>query len=66
MVRRKRTSPETLLSVEVPLPGLAEQRRVYERLDAAMGSLARVGQLKRKSDALVRQHADSLFRSVVA
>ncbi|MFF9452814.1 restriction endonuclease subunit S [Streptomyces flaveolus] len=64
MVRRKRTSPETLLSVEVPLPDLAEQRRVCEKLDAAMGSLARVGQLKRKSDALVRQHADSLLRSV--
>ncbi|MFF8573178.1 hypothetical protein ACF06L_18400 [Streptomyces sp. NPDC015408] len=36
MVRRKRTTPATLLATEVPLPDLDEQRRISEKLDAAL------------------------------
>jgi type I restriction enzyme S subunit len=37
MVRRKRTTPATLLSTEAPLPSLPEQRRIAERLTLARG-----------------------------
>ncbi|MDO0912068.1 hypothetical protein QQM39_14820 [Streptomyces sp. DT2A-34] len=62
--RRERVSAERLLALQVPLPHLNEQRRIADKLDAAMGSITRVAQLKKESDALVQQHADSLLRSV--
>lgn len=62
--RRQRVTPERFLSSRIPLPDRDEQCRIAENLDAAMDSIARVVQLKKESDALVRQHADSLLRSV--
>ncbi|MET7379291.1 hypothetical protein ABZT08_10750 [Streptomyces sp. NPDC005526] len=35
MVRRKRTTPATLLATEVPLPSLSEQRRIAKQLTLA-------------------------------
>lgn len=35
MVRRKRTTPATLLATEVPLPSLSEQRRIAKQLSLA-------------------------------
>ncbi|MEE1793622.1 restriction endonuclease subunit S [Streptomyces sp. BE308] len=62
--RRQRVKPERFLSSQIPLPDLFEQRRIADNLDATMGSIARAVQLKKESDALVRQHADSLLRCV--
>ncbi|MFG2170225.1 restriction endonuclease subunit S [Streptomyces niveus] len=62
--RRERVSAERLLALRVPLPHVHEQRRIADKLDAAMDRIARVVQLKKQSDAIVRQHADSLLRSV--
>ncbi|MFB7850017.1 restriction endonuclease subunit S [Streptomyces sp. NPDC056053] len=62
--RRQRVKPERFLSSQIPLPDLIEQRRIADKLDATMGSIARAVQLKKKSDALVQQHADSLLRPV--
>ncbi|WP_367044684.1 restriction endonuclease subunit S [Streptomyces sp. Je 1-332] len=62
--RRQRVKPERFLSSQIPLPDLLEQRRIADKLDAAMGSISRVVQLKKESDALVRQHADALFGSI--
>ncbi|WP_188308752.1 restriction endonuclease subunit S [Streptomyces sp. CBMA123] len=64
MVRRKRTTPATLLGTRVPLPDLHEQRRVANKLDAAIKLLERVIHLKEQAAALTRLHADALFRSV--
>lgn len=63
--RRERVSAERLLALQVPLPQVNEQRRIAEKLDATLGDIARLGQLKKESDTLVRQHADSLFSSIV-
>ncbi|MEV1036576.1 hypothetical protein AB0J01_07815 [Streptomyces sp. NPDC050204] len=41
MVRRKRTTPATLLATCVPLPELAEQRRVADKLDVLMAQHSR-------------------------
>ncbi|MEV8284675.1 restriction endonuclease subunit S [Streptomyces niveus] len=62
--RRQRVKPERFLSSQIPLPDLIEQRRIADKLDATMGSIARAVQLKKESDALVQQHADSLLRPV--
>ncbi|WP_107073663.1 restriction endonuclease subunit S [Streptomyces odonnellii] len=63
--RRQRVKPERFLSSQIPLPDLFEQRRIADKLDATMGSIARAVQLKKESDALVRHHAASLFGSIV-
>ncbi|MFD3560901.1 restriction endonuclease subunit S [Streptomyces sp. NPDC058686] len=48
MVRRKRTTPATLLATEVPLPSLPDQRLIAERLTLA----------RRVAEAGARQVAD--------
>ncbi|QEU95886.1 hypothetical protein [Streptomyces kanamyceticus] len=40
MVRRKRTTPRTFLATEVPLPDLAEQGRIADKLDAMLATVA--------------------------
>lgn len=45
MVRRKRTTPTTLLATKVPLPELDEQRRIVTRLDAMIDIHSRVRKL---------------------
>ncbi|MFD4861462.1 restriction endonuclease subunit S [Streptomyces atratus] len=64
MVRRKRTTPATLLATCVPLPELAEQRRVADKLDAAVMRIEQMTRAKEHSRSLALQHADALFRSV--
>ncbi|MFD3729872.1 hypothetical protein [Streptomyces sp. NPDC058632] len=61
MVRRKRTTPSTLLATEVPLPSLSEQRRIAKQLTLARrvadGGAAQVEQLA----ALRRALLDAAF-----
>ncbi|WP_445526308.1 hypothetical protein [Streptomyces cyslabdanicus] len=64
MVRRKRTTPSTLLATEVPLPDLAEQRRVADKLDAAMSRITQFATLREYSSQLADQCMDSLFRPI--
>lgn len=44
MVRRKRVKPEQLLEVEIPLPPMAEQRRVVWKLDRVQACVSDVTQ----------------------
>ncbi|MGW5325751.1 restriction endonuclease subunit S [Streptomyces sp. NPDC004014] len=62
--RRQRVNPERFLSSQIPLPSLVEQCRIADTLDAGIGGIGRILELKGQADALVRQHADALFRSV--
>jgi type I restriction enzyme, S subunit len=62
--RRQRVDPERFLCCHIPLPGLAEQCRIADALDAGMRRIGRILELKGRAEALVRQHADALFRSV--
>lgn len=64
MVRRKRTTPTVFLDTEVPLPGLGEQRRVAEKLDAAMLKVSQIHALRNHSEQVVRHLASTLFRSI--
>jgi type I restriction enzyme, S subunit len=61
MVRRKRTSPETLLAATVPLPDKIEQRRVADRLDSLIGRADSVWELRARLFRL----QDSLHESLV-
>ncbi len=64
VTRNQTVSPKNFESAVVPLPDLAEQRRVGDKLDAAMDQIAQVKLLKEASAGLALQHADALFRSV--
>ncbi|MEV7777844.1 restriction endonuclease subunit S [Kitasatospora sp. NPDC088351] len=61
MVRRKRTNPDTFLATMVPLPDLAEQRRLAAKLDAAISRLTRIESLRTRMSDL----QSSLFESMV-
>lgn len=62
--RNRTLGARTFAAKRIHLPSVIEQRRIADKLDAAMSSTARVVQLKKESDALVRQHADALFGSI--
>ncbi|WP_446224194.1 restriction endonuclease subunit S [Nocardia sp. IBHARD005] len=62
--RRERVSPHRLLSVKVPLPDVEEQRRVADKLDAAMSRMARFGVLREHSKRIADLCMESLFRPV--
>ncbi|MFD7016003.1 restriction endonuclease subunit S [Streptomyces sp. NPDC059928] len=62
--RNRTLSIRAFEQIKISLPHPIEQRRIADKLDAAMGSITRVVQLKKESDSLVQQHADSLLRSV--
>ncbi|MEU1373449.1 hypothetical protein ABZ442_07275 [Streptomyces triculaminicus] len=62
--RRQRVKPERFLNSHIPLPDLVEQCRIADTLDAGMGGIVRILELKGEADTLVSQHADSLLRSV--
>ncbi|MFC7101230.1 restriction endonuclease subunit S [Nonomuraea rubra] len=61
MVRRKRTTPATLMSTPVPLPDLDEQRRIAARLDAATAKLGELAKLRSRAEALRVAIRDSVF-----
>lgn len=62
--RNRTLGARTFAAKQIHLPSVTEQRRIAEKLDVAMDSISRVVQLKKESDALVRQHADALFGSI--
>ncbi|MFE0925924.1 hypothetical protein ACFW4O_03860 [Streptomyces mutabilis] len=62
--RRERVSAQKLLEIEVPLPDLAEQRRVADKLDATMSRIAQFATLREHSSQLAQQHKDSLLRPI--
>ncbi|MFC9966861.1 restriction endonuclease subunit S [Nocardia ignorata] len=64
MVRRKRTTPATLLATNVPLPCLSEQHRIADKLDATMSRIARFTDLRENSKLIADQYMDSLFQSI--
>src|ERR1017187_3927159 len=64
MVRRKRTTPATLLAATVPLPDLPEQRRIAARLDSMYAKLTAVKAAQNQSVILRSALTDSLLSSV--
>jgi type I restriction enzyme, S subunit len=66
MVRRKRTTPATLLTAKVPLPAPPEQRRIALRLDSAFSKLRRVDELREYRDALRGSIAESAINAAVS
>lgn len=65
MVRRKRTTAETLLNTVVPLPVIDEQRRIASKLDAILRLSNSVGALREKMTALRASLTASLIESAV-
>lgn len=61
MVRRKRTTPATLMATVVPLPDLEEQRRIAARLDATASKIRRTEELSQNRDALTRALIESII-----
>ncbi len=64
--RRERVSPHRLLSMEVPLPDVEEQRRVADKLDAVMSRIARFGVLREHSKRIADKYLDSIFQPIEA
>ncbi|WP_329134647.1 restriction endonuclease subunit S [Streptomyces sp. NBC_01476] len=59
--RRQRISPQKFLATEVPLPDLAEQRRVAARLDVGMVKLARAEELRQSTTHVRNALRESLI-----
>jgi len=66
MVRRKRTTPETLLTTRVPLPPLDEQRRVAARLSTMLAKTRKVTLLQSRLDEGRALFAEASVRSASA
>ncbi|GAB2558274.1 restriction endonuclease subunit S [Nocardia heshunensis] len=64
VARNQTLSPKNFEKSTVPLPGLDEQRRVADKLDAAMSRIARFTTLREHSERVVNQHRDSLLRPI--
>lgn len=64
MVRRKRTTPTTLLTTKAPLPELAEQRRIAARLDSSMNAIAALVHAQDHAAHIRNALANSLFSHV--
>ncbi|MGH3854509.1 MAG: hypothetical protein ACRDR6_13640 [Pseudonocardiaceae bacterium] len=64
MVRRKRTTPETLMATVVPLPDRDEQQRVGDKLDALLGRVNAVQELRASLSGLQRGFNESLVSRV--
>lgn len=66
MVRRKRTTPTTLLATKVPLPDLDEQRRIAARLDSAFNKLRRTDGLRQRRERLQGSLTESTISAAVS
>ncbi len=64
VTRNQTVSPKNFENATVPLPELAEQRRVVDKLDAAATRMREVSRRKSHADNLILSHADSMFNSV--
>ncbi|MEU8125349.1 restriction endonuclease subunit S [Spirillospora sp. NPDC049024] len=65
MVRRKRTTPATLMATPVPLPDLKEQRRIAARLDALLMKFEQVVTLRAYRSELCEALGESLIWDAV-
>ncbi|MBZ6132239.1 hypothetical protein [Streptomyces olivaceus] len=65
MVRRKRTTPETLLGTVAPLPDIDEQRRIASRLDATLSRADGVQALREKMATLRENLGASFITSAI-
>lgn len=61
--RRERVHPEDLLSVDIPLPSIAEQRRVVDRMRKVYQQLDEIGTRDSASEDLVRALTPSLLNT---
>lgn len=61
MVRRKRTTPITLLATKAPLPDLAEQRHIAARLDSAMSMINTIGEKSAYASTTRKAFHESVF-----
>ncbi len=66
MVRRKRTTAATLLATKVPLPSIDEQRRIADKLDAALRRLNGISALRSRASRLQRDLHESLINSALS
>jgi type I restriction enzyme S subunit len=64
MVRRKRTTPETLLTTVVPIPDRDEQRRIVGKLDALLGRVDAVQELRTSFSCLQGNLHESLVSRI--
>lgn len=63
--RRERVHPEQLLAIEIPLPDLAEQRRIASKLDGVLGHADRIGELQRGASDLAALGPHTVMQSVL-
>ena len=63
MVRRKRTTPSTLMAIKVPLPELDEQRRIAAHLESASNTLSLIREKRTYSSYLRKSLRESLYQS---
>ena len=61
MVRRKRTTPTTLLATKVPLPELDEQRRIADRLDSEISAITDIEEKRIRATKLRKSLHESVF-----
>jgi type I restriction enzyme, S subunit len=66
MVRRKRTTPTTLLATKAPLPGLDEQRRIAARLDSVFIRLRRTDELRERRERLRTSLTESAISAAIS
>lgn len=64
MVRRKRTTPETLLATAVPFPDRDEQQRIAGKLDLLLGRVGTAQELRARFSSVQRNLNESLISRV--
>ena len=57
--RRRTLTPDALLTSEIPLPTLSEQRRIVDRIEAIAGKVEEARRLRREAEQCVREVFDS-------
>jgi type I restriction enzyme S subunit len=66
MVRRKRTTPTTLLATKAPLPDLDEQRLIAARLDSVFNKLRRADEFRERRERLRESLTESAVSAAVS
>ncbi|WP_147268668.1 hypothetical protein [Sphaerisporangium album] len=58
--RKERVSADRLLSIQVPMPELPEQRRIAARVNSALVQVEQIENLRSRRDGLMAAHQESL------
>lgn len=63
---KNRIQPEQFLRVTIPLPSLAEQRRIVTRIEELAGKIEEAKALRQEAQGIVGKVADSMARQLLA